>query len=584
MKQNIIQIIHDSPTQLVSNDELPSIEWNTPQVTRPKEASHGDWSTNIALVLAKVAKTNPQLIADKLITLMSERPEFSKIEKAGPGFINFFLAGNPQIEVIQTILSQQTNYGRSTKDADEKVHIEYVSANPTGPLHVGHGRGAAYGASLTNIMKAAGYQVYSEYYINDAGRQMNILAVSVWLRYLNLCTPNDRPFPNKIYQGDYVITIAEQLKNQHKDALFIEDAALEEQLQSSGWNDADEETRVDLLITACQSMLGERFSLVFGLGLDNILSDIKQDLAQFHVTYDEWFSEKSIADQIPTVVKKLQDNGHIYEEKRALWFRSTTFGDDKDRVVIRDNGQPTYFASDIAYHYNKYQRGYDKIVNIWGSDHHGYVARVKAALTALELDPDKLAVQLVQFAILYRGEERVPMSTRSGSFVTLRELRDEVGNDATRFFYVTRKVEQHMDFDLELAKSQSKDNPIYYIQYAHARICSVFEKIAEKGFTWDQATALTHIELLTEERELELLAKMAEYPEVIERSAQLCEPHGLAHYLRDLASDFHSYYNSTIVLVDDAAQRNARLCLSLAAKQVIANGLALLGVSAPEKM
>ncbi|MGB2280013.1 MAG: arginine--tRNA ligase, partial [Pseudomonadales bacterium] len=447
------------------------------------------------------------------------------------------------------------------------------------------GRGAAYGASLGNLLSAAGYKVQREYYVNDAGRQMNILAASVWLRYLAL-EGETVPFPSNGYQGEYVKDIAAALHERVGSDLKHSIAEVSKDLPADA-PEGDKEAHIDAIIERAQQLLGdENYQLLFAAGLDSIRDDIKDDLADFNVTFDNWFSERSLSqeDQIERAIKKLQDNDHIYEQDGALWFRSTAFGDDKDRVVKRDNGQTTYFASDIAYHLNKFERGFDTVINIWGADHHGYITRVKAALTAMGLDAERLVVKLVQFAILYRGDERVPMSTRSGSFVTLRELRDEVGKDASRFFYVTRKTEQHMDFDLELAKSDSKDNPVYYIQYAHARICTILAKLASENMTWDQAQGLANLQLLSEAAEIDLMQQLALYPEVVANAALAYEPHQVAHYLRDLAGNFHTYYNAHRMKIDDAALRNARLTLSSATRQVLANGLQLLGVAAPESM
>ncbi len=412
---------------------------------------------------------------------------------------------------------------------------------------------------------------------------MNILAASVWLRYLALCGESFT-FPSNGYKGEYVKNIAQQIKNRHSQNLVFSSEIVFKDIPDDEPAGGDKELHIDALIARCKSLLGEANYLeVFNAGLEGIVADIQDDLAGFGVNYQNWFSEKTLQSSIDDVIERLQVKGHIYEKNGALWFKSTDYGDDKDRVVKRDNGETTYFASDIAYHLNKFERGFDKVINIWGADHHGYIARVKAALQALDIDPERLIVKLVQFAILYRGKERVQMSTRSGSFVTLRELREEVGNDAARFFYVTRKAEQHMDFDLELAKSESKDNPVYYIQYAHARICSVFRKLEAENISFT-ASNDEGLNALTNESEKDLASMLAKYPEVLDNAARLFEPHQLTHYLRDLASDFHSWYNSEKVLTDDKAKRDARLTLSLAIRQVLQNGLGLLGVSAPEIM
>ena len=449
-----------------------------------------------------------------------------------------------------------------------------------------HGRGSAYGATLANLLREIGDQVQKEYYVNDAGRQMNILAASVWLRYLEMCGLS-LSFPANGYKGDYIKDIAATMHAQHGKLLCCTEKTLQTIQtfsQQTAPNQIDE--AIDQIIAIAQKQLGERYSIVFNAGLHAIQADIDNDLQEFGVTYDCWYSEKSLEEKglIKTVIEKLQTNRYIYEKEGALWFRSTDFGDDKDRVVVRENGQATYFASDIAYHYEKYLRGFHHIINIWGADHHGYVPRVKAALTALGLDASQLTVLLVQFAILYRGEERVQMSTRSGSFVTLRELRQEVGNDACRFFYVTRKAEQHMDFDLDLAKSETKDNPVYYIQYAHARIHSVHQKLLEQspGWNWQESMAqVTHLQL---DEEKSLIQKLSRYPSLLIDAARDYEPHQVAQYLRELASLFHSYYNTHKVLTEDTTLRDARMCLSLATKQVLFNGLTLLGVIPVEKM
>lgn len=488
--------------------------------------------------------------------------------------------------MIKTILQQGENYGCSEIGRGKKVQIEFVSANPTGPLHVGHGRGAAYGASVASLMRAVGFDVDCEYYVNDAGRQMNILATSVWLRYLQL-HDIELTFPSNGYKGDYILDIAKSLSDKHNGAFVYTAEVVMQGIPDDEPAGGDKELHIDALIERAQALLGDaEYLIVFNAGLDSILADIREDLAAFGVHFENWYSEKTLAerDLITAAIEQLQAAGYVYEEKGALWFRSTDFGDEKDRVVVRDNGQSTYFASDIAYHMDKFERGYDRVVNIWGADHHGYVARVKAAIRALDEDPDKLDILLVQFAILYRGGERVQMSTRSGSFVTLRELREEVGNDAARFFYVMRKCEQHMDFDLDLAKSQSNDNPVYYIQYAHARVCSVLRQLKDKNLSHDVDVGNNNLPLLTESHETELITKLSAYPDVLEKAALNEEPHALAHYLRELANLFHTYYNAHPFIVEQQTIRDARLNLISATRQVLHNGLNLLGVSAPEQM
>ncbi|HHW78705.1 MAG TPA: arginine--tRNA ligase, partial [Xanthomonadaceae bacterium] len=425
-------------------------------------------------------------------------------------------------------------------------------------------------------------------------RQMNILATSIWLRYLEHCGERLR-FPSNGYRGAYVREIAVQLYAQHGGTYMLPAARLFQDLPPDEIRDeagklvvsGDKEAHIDALVERAKRLLGDhRYLYIFELGLNTILDDIRDDLREFGVVYDEWYSELALAERsaVNKTLNRLRDAGHAYERDGALWFRSSAFGDEKDRVLERENGQTTYFASDIAYHLEKFERGFDRVIDVWGADHHGYVPRIKGGLRALGLDPDRLDVLLVQFAILYRNGERVQMSTRSGEFVTLRELRREVGNDAARFFYVMRKSEQHLDFDLDLAKSQSRDNPVYYIQYAHARVCSVLRQLREKGLSRDEARGRAWLALLTEPHEEGLLVALSRYPEVVETAALTHEPHQLAHYLRELANAFHTYYNEHRVLTPDDALRDARLNLSLATRQIIRNGLALLGVSAPEVM
>jgi arginyl-tRNA synthetase len=487
--------------------------------------------------------------------------------------------------VIAQALTAGAQFGRSNVGNGKRVQVEFVSANPTGPLHVGHGRGAAYGAVVSNLLSAIGYNVHREYYVNDAGRQMNILAASVWLRYLELCG-EEFPFPVNGYKGDYVQDISAALHRENGNHMFHTWQTVSQDLPLDA-PEGDKEIYIDAMIDRMRELLHpDQYRLVFDLGLNYILDDIRDDLERFGVTYDQWYSERSLNDSgaVMRALERLQKSGHCYEKDGAIWFRSTDFGDEKDRVLVRENGVTTYFASDIAYHMDKFDRGFEQVIDIWGADHHGYVPRVKAALQALGFDASKLDVLLVQFAILYRGGERMQMSTRSGEFVTLRQLRKDVGSDAARFFYVMRKCEQHLDFDLDLAVSQSNDNPMYYIQYAHARVCSVFRQLQEKGFSFDQTMGLANLSLLTESHETDVLNRLARYSETLLNAAQFHEPHQLVHYLRDLSNDFHTYYNAHQFIVDDAPLRNARLCLIAAVRQVVANGLTLLGVSAPESM
>jgi arginyl-tRNA synthetase len=585
MKQHIADLIQQAIDALKTAGEFDADLVANIQIDNTRDKQHGDLACNVALTLAKVARRKPRDIAELICSKLPASNSVTKTEIAGPGFINFFISQDATQAIIGKVLTETDQFGRNNSGAGHKVQVEFVSANPTGPLHVGHGRGAAYGASVSNLLEAAGFEVEREYYVNDAGRQMNILAASVWLRYLQQAG-EDIVFPSNGYQGAYVNDIAEQLHAQAGDRLKHSASAVMTDLHADA-PEGDKEKHIDDLIERAQNLLGDAdYRLVFDAGLNSIRDDIEQDLHGFGVDFEHWFSERSLdqGDQINRAITKLQEQGHVYEDGGALWFRSTAFGDDKDRVVKRDNGQTTYFASDIAYHLNKFERGMDTVINVWGADHHGYIMRVKSALQALGIDPARLVVKLVQFAILYRGEERVQMSTRSGSFVTLRELREEVGKDASRFFYVTRKAEQHMDFDLELAKSESKDNPVYYIQYAHARICTLIKKLAAQNMAWDSAMGLEQLEKLSEAAEINLMQQIELYPEVISNAANNHEPHQVAHYLKDLASHFHSYYNAHRMVIDDAELRNARMCLCMAARQVMANGLNLLGVDAPEHM
>jgi len=585
LKETIELLLNQALDQLITDkliETKPAL-----QITRTKDAAHGDFTCNIAMILAKQAGKPPRDIAQAIIDALDDNDTIVKIEIAGPGFINFFLAQESTLNIIKDILTKGYRFGESNAANNEKVQIEFVSANPTGPLHVGHGRGAAYGATLASLMRAVGFDVDCEYYVNDAGRQMNILATSIWLRYLQEnCI--DIAFPSNGYKSEeYIYDIARILKQEHGDSFVHSTEAVMQNIPADEPDGGDKEQHIDALINRAKSLLGDNnYKSIFNAGLNSIIDDIRDDLEEFGVHFENWYSEQSLTDRdlINKAVKQLQDAGHIYEDKGALWFRSTNFGDEKDRVVIRDNGQSTYFASDIAYHLDKFARGYDRVINIWGADHHGYVPRVKAALTAMGKDENKLDILLVQFAILYRHGERVQMSTRSGSFVTLRQLREEVGTDAARFFYVMRKCEQHMDFDLDLAKSQSNDNPVYYIQYAHARICSVIALLSDKQFKHDIENGQQHLNLLTEKHETELISKLDAYADIVHKAAFNAEPHLLVHYLRELATLLHSYYNAHPFIVDEINLRDARFNLISATKQILHNGLILLGVSAPVKM
>lgn len=587
MKTKLSQILINVVEQLKQQGVLAQDQQVRVQVDPTKDKAHGDFATNLAMLLAKPAGLAPRDLAAKIIALLPQDSIIQKVEMAGPGFINFFVDDQAKFAVVANILQQKAEFGKVDVGVGRSVLLEYVSANPTGPLHVGHGRGAAYGASLANLLSFAGFNVTREYYVNDAGRQMDILATSLWLRYLELCGETFT-FPSNGYKGDYIYAIARQLHDMRGDTLrkpvFEVFAGV---CADEGQEGGDKEQHIDDVILRTKALLGATdYEVVFQLVLKDILTDIEQDLGEFGVDFDNWFSERSLMNSgvVDAALEKLQKSGKVYEQNGALWFRSTDYGDEKDRVVVRDNGLKTYFASDIAYHFNKLERGFDILIDIWGSDHHGYVPRVKAAMQAMGTNPDALQVLLVQFAILYRGGERAQMSTRSGQFVTLRELRDEVGTDAARFFYVQRKSEQHMDFDLDLAKSKSNENPVYYIQYAHARICSVLGQLADKGYTLDVAQGLASLDKLDTEYEIDLATRLAQFPDLIGRAATANEPHQIAYYLKDLAHGLHSYYNSQQFIVEDDGLRNARMALIMAVQQVLQNGLAIIGVSAPEKM
>ena len=586
MKQHIAELIQAALDTLVQNGSLPAEITPQIMIENTRDKSHGDLACNVAMTLAKSARRNPRDIATMITQALPDSTALTKTEIAGPGFINFFISSASATKVVEDILSQGERFGRSQASQPEKVQVEFVSANPTGPLHVGHGRGAAFGATVADILEATGADVSREYYVNDAGRQMNILAVSIWLRYLTLCaTPVT--FPANGYKGQYVQEIALQVQQKYALTFCYSEQQVFADLPLDEPEGGDKEKYIDALIERCISLLGnEDFQALFQVGLTAIRDDIRDDLNGFGVDFQEWFSERSLTStgDVDSALERLQKNGHLYQQDGNTWFKSTDFGDDKDRVVKRANGATTYFASDIAYHMNKFDRGFDKVINIWGADHHGYITRVKAAISALGYDANRLVVKLVQFAILYRGSERVQMSTRSGSFVTLRELREEVGKDACRFFYVTRKADNHMDFDLELAKSQSKDNPVYYIQYAHARICSVLQKLAASDWSLDTDEGLAALGQSSNDAEKLLLNQLSKYPDTLKNAALNYEPHLVANYLKDLASEFHTYYNSNKMLIEDSAQRNARLTLSSAVRQVLANGLSLLGVDAPQRM
>ncbi len=603
MKHLIAQFLD---TALERTPELRSLLGELPlesTVERTRDAEHGDFASNLAMRLARPARRKPRELAETIVAHMPEAALLDRVEIAGPGFINFRLVDRAFHDELLAVLEQAENYGRRPVRETPRILLEFVSANPTGPLHVGHGRHAAFGATVGNLLEAAGFPVDREYYVNDAGRQMDILGVSVWLRWLE-SEGVEFDFPNAGYRGDYIRDIAADitidasatvdadtlLRNVPPDEPVGDEPVPDEPVDDKPVGDkpvGDKEAHIEALIGKARALLGEEgFDAVRRQAMESIRDDIEDDLAGFGVHYDRWYSERSLIEneRIDQALAVLDERGMLYRKDGATWFKASDFGDEKDRVVVRENGAKTYFASDIAYHYDKRVRGFDRLIDIFGADHHGYVARVKAGLTAMGYAAEDLEVELVQFVALYRGGKKLAMSTRAGEFVTLRQLREEVGNDAARFFYVMRSNDQHLDFDLELAKSRSNDNPVYYIQYAHARIASVFRQLADKSLTWDAENGPAGLDRLCEPEERSLMTSLSRYPEVLELSAAKLAPQHLVHYLRDLANDFHSYYNAHAFIVEDAPLRDARLTLCAATRVVIANGLGILGVSAPEAM
>ena len=576
IQENLVKILDDLYGKELIIDGLPvTLQENS-------DKNHGDLASNIALILAKPLETNPQIIANAIKDAFINDEDLIKVEVAGPGFINFFLSTKTHNEVLKQIFNEKGSYGKSEPN-NQTVLIEYVSSNPTGPLHVGHGRGAVFGSVLAALLREAGFKVDEEYYINDFGRQMNILAASLWLRYAQLFNSEINMIKNG-YQGEYLISIADSLKQIQSDKFY---SSQEEVSILINPEKEEDEAFTDKIVEAVHSMLGEDFFLLRNFALEEILKIIKKDLLDFGVNHNYWFSESSLYDpdgsaksKVDKAIEELNSLGFVYEKEDAVWFRSSDFGDDKDRVLKRSNGEHTYFASDVAYHGDKYERGYDRVINIWGSDHHGYTPRVNAAMEASNRDIKKLEVVYIQFANLIRAGKKVTMSTRSGEFITLKELMDEVTTEAARFFYINRKADQHLDFDLDLAKEQSKDNPLYYIQYAHARICSVLKK----SNTVNKDLVDSDLSLLDLEKEVEIQKILKQYPSVIERAAKSSEPHLICYYLKDLAGLFHSYYNSEKFIVEDKKLMNSRLFLLNGIKQVLLNGLLVLGINAPEEM
>ena len=549
IKDTLTEAIVAAAKSAIADGVFPEGELPKVVLEVPPQKEFGDFATNFAMQSARVFHKAPRQIAEELVKRI-EGDWLDHAQIAGPGFLNFYLKGNVLYDSFQKILAAGESYGQLPKKDTPKIQVEYVSANPTGLLHVGHGRGAAAGSALVNLLRAAGFPVESEYYINDAGNQMNNLARSVNARYLELLG-QDVEFPEDGYHGQDIIDTAQRIIDKEGDKyLSMSD--------------------------------DERLEIFKDLAYVEKLAALKEDLESFNVTFDNWFSERTLhPEAVKAAVKILQDNGNIYEQDGALWLKSTAYGDDKDRVVIRDNGVPTYLAADIAYHHNKYERGFDRLINIWGADHHGYVCRVKAAMDALGHDSEKLTVLLLQMVALYRGGELVKMSKRTGQSVTLNELMEEVGTDAARYFYLMRSLDSQLDFDLDLAKKKSNDNPVYYIQYAHARICSIFRQAEENKLA---VGAQPELSLLTDESELDLIKKIEEYPEEIERAARDYAPQRIARYSYDLASAFHSFYNRCRIVGVEPKLAEARLALVQVTAHVIRHSLGILGVSAPEQM
>jgi len=584
LKEHIEELLLQSLLHLERAGVLPEVPENAVQLERTRSPEHGEFATNLALAQAKKAGMPPLQLAEAIVHNLPPSRHVKRTQIAGPGFINFYLNPSALTGVIKEILRERENYGKQIPARKESVTVEFVSANPTGPLHVGHGRGAAYGASLSNILAKAGHVIQREYYVNDNGRQMDILAVCVWLRYLELCGERVA-FPENGYRGEYIYDIARIVRNEHGDKWRFSGVEVWEGLSSK--DDDNQESQLDALISRARALLEESgYRQFFDTALNDILVDIKNDLSDFGVPFDQWFSERELEESgaVEHAINRLRENGHLYTRDGATWFRASALGDEKDRVVIRENGRTTYFASDIAYFLDKLERGFDRAIYVLGADHHGYVARLRAAAEGLGEDPDKLEIILVQFAVLYRFGEKVSMSTRSGQFITLRELREETGDDAARFFYIMRSHEQHLDFDLDLAKSRSHENPVYYIQYAHARICSVFRNLLQMDLTHNEAIGEAALDLLVEGHEVSLIRELSRFPETVDAAARKRAPHLMAHYLHALATELHAYYNAHQFLVDDENLRNARLNLILATRIVLQSGLSLLGVSAPEEM
>lgn len=586
MKQTLENLLETTFDTLVSQGIIPADAPRKIQVDRTKDKTHGDFATNLAMILAKPAGMKPRELADKIVAALPDNTAIIKVDIAGPGFINFFMSSDSRFAVVRQALEDVTAFSSPNIGNGEKVLLEFVSANPTGPMHVGHGRGAAYGSALGNLLKATGHEVHREYYINDAGRQADVLAVSVFMRYLEACGQTVR-IPSRAYPADYVRVCGEALKAKVGDDYFRLYSEVMADLPEDPEGDGDDikakkELHLDALIERVRTLLDSDYRKLQDFALDMQMDAIRSTLQAFNVEFDQWFSERSLLDTgaIGHAIDLLRQRGHVYEKDGAVWLATSKLGDEKDRVLIRDNGIHTYFAADVAYHLHKLERKFDTLIDVWGADHHGYIARVRAAIEALTGQGDKFHVALIQFVTLSSGR----MGKRSGNFVTLSQLIEEAGNDATRFFYLTRSPEQHLEFDIDLARSQTADNPVFYLQYAHARVCSMVRELGERGYSYDQEAGLAALADLPEAAAEDLAKRIAAWPDAVAGAARNKAPHQLTHVLRELAQEFHAWYNGNKVLVDESNIRNARLALAIAVKNIIANGLALLGVSAPEKM
>ena len=570
MKNTIKDLIKKS---LLKIDKDRDISVENIEVNICKDKKFGDFSSNISMKSSHLYNQKPRDLAAEIIAGIEENKNISKIEIAGPGFINFFITKNTKFEIIEKILNEKNNFGKNKIGKNLKVLIEFVSANPTGPLHVGHGRGAAFGDCLSKLLKTNGYEVFKEYYVNDAGKQIDILTLSVLQRYHELINDEYSFQYEDLYKGDYIWDIAAEVHRNFQETFLIKD------LHTQKFN------LVDDYISHVKNIISkEKFNEIKNLSVKFIQDNIKKTLILSGIEFDSWFLESSLLqnDNLQDVIDFLSSNNHTYQKDNALWFKSTDKGDEKDRVLIKENNDHTYLATDIAYHKDKIERNYNRVINIWGADHHGYISRIKGAFNIFSKGKSDLTILLVQFANLYRGKKKVSMSTRSGDFITLEQLLKEVGKDATRFFYIARKSDQHMDFDIELAKTNDSNNPVYYIQYAHARICSIFRQSRENNMTFSYSKKC--LDLLSEEEELKIIKKLYSYPDIVKKSAERYEPHLLTNYMRELAQEIHSYYNKFQILVDDNNIRNARLSLIEACRQVLENSSNIIGIKMPEKM